>query len=64
MSVAYDFDISEVMQMPPKTRPNQFRDALADLSSKNPAASDFDVSTIIDNSFVDDAVARGLGKPS
>jgi NitT/TauT family transport system substrate-binding protein len=62
MSAAYDFDIQEVMQMPPVTRPHQFRDALDQIVSQDPRASDFDVSTIINNSFVEDAVARGLGK--
>jgi NitT/TauT family transport system substrate-binding protein len=62
MSAAYDFDILEVMQMPPITRANQFADALSDLTNRDPRISDFDVNTIIDNSFVESAVARGLGK--
>jgi hypothetical protein len=48
--------------MPPVTRPRQFKDALDQVASQDPRASDFDVSTIIDNSFVENAVGRGLGK--
>jgi hypothetical protein len=50
------------MQMPPVTRPRQFQDALVQVATQDPRASDFDVSTIIDNAFVENAVARRLGK--
>ncbi len=62
MSAAYDYDIGEVMKIPPVTTPDQFHDAQSMLAASNPNARDFDISSIIDNSFVESAVARGLGK--
>jgi ABC-type nitrate/sulfonate/bicarbonate transport system substrate-binding protein len=61
MSAAYDYDIGEVMRIPPVVEPGQFRDAQTQLAATAPAASDFDVQSIIDNSYVNDAIARGLG---
>src|SRR5579864_6218810 len=55
MSAAYDYDIGEVMRIPPVVEPSQFADAKAQLAASTPAASDFDVQSIIDNSFVNDA---------
>lgn len=61
MAATYDYDVGEVMQIPPVTRPEQFHDAITQLAESNPAAREFDASAIIDNSFVENAVARGHG---
>jgi ABC-type nitrate/sulfonate/bicarbonate transport system substrate-binding protein len=61
MSAAYDYDITEVMRIPPLVTPEQFGDAQSQLANTNSRASDFDVKSIIDNSFVKSAAGRGLG---
>jgi NitT/TauT family transport system substrate-binding protein len=61
VAAAYDYDIGEVMKIPPIVKPQQFKDALSQLATKNAKAKDFDVGSIIDNTFVESAVARGLG---
>ncbi len=62
LEATYDFDVGEVLQIPPVTKPEQFNDALGQLSAQVPKAKGFDVNTIIDNSFVLNAVGQGLGK--
>jgi ABC-type nitrate/sulfonate/bicarbonate transport system substrate-binding protein len=62
VGAAYDYDITEVMELPPRVHRAGFHDALAQIAKTKQSASDFDLSTIIDNSFVESAIARGLGK--
>jgi NitT/TauT family transport system substrate-binding protein len=54
-SAAYDYDIGAVLRIPPAIKPEQFHDALTQLAATNPKATDFDVKTIIDDSFVENA---------
>jgi len=61
MSAAYDYDIGEVIKLPPVIKPEQFKDALGMLESANSKVTDFDLSTVIDDSFVENAAARGVG---
>jgi ABC-type nitrate/sulfonate/bicarbonate transport system substrate-binding protein len=62
-AAAYDFDIGEVLRVPPYIKPEQFGDALANLQVADPSKlSDFDVKSVIDDSFVESAATRGVGK--
>jgi len=60
----YTFDVTELFRIPPVTTPDLFGDALIQLSKKTAKAKGFDVSKIIDNSFLDNAMSRGIGKTS
>jgi len=61
MSAAYDYDIGEVIKLPPVIKSEQFKDALSMLQATNTNVSDFDLSTVIDDSFVENAAARRVG---
>ena len=60
MSGAYDFFTREVTPSVPMARPEQFADAIAILGDKNEKIKGVDVSRIVDPSFVQSAVDRGL----
>jgi NitT/TauT family transport system substrate-binding protein len=60
MSGAYDFFTKEVTPAVPMPRPEQFADAVAILGDKNDKIKTVDVSRIVDPSFVQSAVDRGL----
>jgi NitT/TauT family transport system substrate-binding protein len=61
-SAAYDYDIGEVLRVPPMITPEQFHDALAQLTAADPAkVGDFEITSIVDDSFVENAAARGVG---
>ena len=62
MSAAYDFYVNDVYPTAPFPAPEMFADSLAELAKKNPALKNFDVSKILDRSFVQSAVDRGLTK--
>jgi NitT/TauT family transport system substrate-binding protein len=62
MSAAYDFYVNDVYPTAPYPTPEQFADSITELSKKNPALKNFDVSKILDRSFVQSAVDRGLTK--
>ncbi len=61
-SAAYDYDIGEVIKLPPVIRANQFQDALALVKASNPNVTDFDLNSIIDDSFVENATSRNVGR--
>ena len=56
--------MTELFRIPPVTTPDLFQDALTQLTKKTAKAKGFDVSKVIDNSFLDDAMSRGIGKTS
>jgi len=60
MGVAYDFYASEVAQVLPYPKPEQFTDAIAALSVSNPKIKDVDLARLLDSSFVQSAADRGL----
>jgi NitT/TauT family transport system substrate-binding protein len=63
MTAAYDFDIGEVIKLPPVIKAEQFHDAITLVTTADPTKlRDFDVNSMIDDSFVEDAAARGVGK--
>lgn len=63
MSYTYDFYVGQVYPMAPFPRPEMFRDSVAELAKSNPNLASFDVNAILDPSFVQSAVDRGLAKP-
>lgn len=62
MSATYDFFMSEVIAVQPYPRPELFVDSIAELAKRNEKVRGFDAAKIVDLSFVQNAVDRGLGK--
>jgi len=54
----YDFYAKEVLPAVPYVRPEQLKSGLAELAKTNPNLKNFDVSTMIDNSFVENAARK------
>ncbi|MFI5268402.1 MAG: ABC transporter substrate-binding protein [Chloroflexota bacterium] len=64
MNNAYDFYVGQVYQPAPFPKPEMFQDSIAELSKTVPALKNYDVTKILDPSFVQNAVDRGLAKSS
>lgn len=62
MSATYDYYVGKVIPALPYARPDQFTDAAAQLGKKNEKVRTFDVSRLLDDSFVKSAESRGLAK--
>lgn len=60
LEAIYDANV-KVFQSLPYTKPDQFADALEELGKGNAKIKDFDLSKLIDNSFIDSAASRGIG---
>jgi NitT/TauT family transport system substrate-binding protein len=60
MRETYDFWINTVLKEPPSVVPEQFADTLSALGANNPKMKDVDVKSIIDPSFIQNAVDRGF----
>jgi hypothetical protein len=60
--VAYDYYAGQVIQSVPLPRPEQFQNALEQLSKEKSQPGGFTISSMLDSSYVDDAVRRGLDK--
>ncbi len=58
----FDFYANKVFRIPPATTPELFQDSITQLAEKNPRAKGFDLKMMIDNSFVENADKRGVGK--
>jgi NitT/TauT family transport system substrate-binding protein len=63
LGVTYDFFVGQVTPQYPLIKPEQFTDALKYLSASNEKIKDFDLSTILDNSFAQSAFDRKVGGP-
>ena len=64
MRETYDFWINKIIRQPPTLTPEQFSETLASLAKNNPKVKAIDINRMIDGSFVQNAVARGLaGQP-
>ena len=63
MQATYDFFVGEVIPAQPFPRPEQFADAVQQLSQKNAKVRDVDLSKLLDPSLVQSAVDRGLAGP-
>ena len=62
MGSAYDFYTNEVIPAQPFPRPELFGDAITALAARNDKVKGFDASKIVDQSFVQKAIDRGLDK--
>ncbi len=62
LGIAYDFYANNVHVSLPAPRPEQFADAKATLGEKNEKVKNFDLSKLLDDSFVKSAADRGLDK--
>ncbi|HEY8694227.1 MAG TPA: ABC transporter substrate-binding protein, partial [Chloroflexota bacterium] len=62
LDAAYDFFAGKILPTIPDVKAEQFKDAVDGLSKTNPAIKSIDLSTVIDDSFVQDAAKRGVGK--
>ncbi len=62
MRPAYEFTADETMPALPYPKPEQFKDTLEQLSVKNEKLKNFDVTKMLDESFVKSAADRGLDK--
>ena len=60
MRSTYDFWINKVLKQPPAIVPEQFADTLAALAPNNPKVKDVDIKSMIDTSFIQNAVDKGL----
>ena len=60
MRETYDFWINTVLKEPPSVVPEQFADTLSALAANNPKMKDVDVKSIIDPSFIQNAVDKGF----
>lgn len=60
MTATFDFFANEVVAAVPTPRPELFVDAIAVLAAKNDKVRTFDARSIVDASFVESAVKRGL----
>jgi ABC-type nitrate/sulfonate/bicarbonate transport system substrate-binding protein len=64
LEATYDFSAAEVFHNPPLTTKEQFKDSVDELGQSEPKAKTFDLNSLIDNSFVEDAAKRGVGSGS
>jgi NitT/TauT family transport system substrate-binding protein len=62
VNLTYDYYTREVFPLLPDPKAELFADAIEQLSKTNDKVKGFDLSKLIDPSFVNDAKARGLGK--
>jgi NitT/TauT family transport system substrate-binding protein len=60
LEVTYDYYVNSVYAAVPAPRPELFKDSIEQLATQNKAIAGFDANTIIDGSFVQSAVQRGL----
>jgi hypothetical protein len=62
MAATYDFYAKLVTQTQPFPKPEMFADAQAILGAKSDKVKSYDVTKMLDTSFVQSAVDRGLDK--
>lgn len=62
MSRTYDFFVGKVIPPLPYPKPEQFTDAQAVLGATDEKVREFDLSQLLDPSFVQDAASRGLDR--
>lgn len=60
LEATYDYYVGKIYPAVPAPKPELFKDVIEQLVAQNKAAAGFDASTIIDGSFVQSAVQRGL----
>jgi len=62
LNATYDHYVVTVIPSAPFVRAEQFADAIATLGKLNPNVASFDVKKILDESFVQSAIDRGIDK--
>ena len=62
LDAAYDFFALKILPSQPDVTAAQFSDTVENLSKTNPAIKSVDLSKVVDDSFVQDAIKRGVGK--
>jgi ABC-type nitrate/sulfonate/bicarbonate transport system substrate-binding protein len=62
LNVAYDYFTEKIIVDQPYPRAEHFADAVAQLAETNPAVRDFNMAGLLDASFVQSAVERGVGR--
>lgn len=60
LDVAYDYWTNHVLRVPPKLKASDFEGFVEELAQRSDKAKGFDPTRMLDNSFVDAAVAQGL----
>ena len=60
LDVAYDYWTNHVLRVPPSLKLSDFKGFVDELAQRNEKAKGFDPSKMLDNSFVEAAVAQGL----
>jgi ABC-type nitrate/sulfonate/bicarbonate transport system substrate-binding protein len=60
LDVAYDYWTNHVLRVPPSLKLSDFHGFVDELAQRNEKAKGYDPSKMLDNSFVDAAVAQGL----
>jgi NitT/TauT family transport system substrate-binding protein len=60
LDVAYDYWTNHVLRVPPTLKLSDFKGFVDELAQRNDKAKGYDPSTMLDTSFVDAAVAKGL----
>ncbi|HEY2594788.1 MAG TPA: ABC transporter substrate-binding protein [Chloroflexota bacterium] len=63
MQQTYDFWVNKILTEPPSITPDQFADTVNALAANNPKIGDVDVKSMIDTSYVQNAVDKGLAAP-
>jgi len=62
MDAAYDFLVKEALASLPAPKPEQFKDAVDILAKTNPKVASFNVTAVLDDSFVKNAADRHLDR--
>jgi len=62
MSVTYDFYALSVAPTQPFAKPDMYADSQTTLGASDPKVKAFDVAKLLDSTFVQSAVDRGLDK--
>lgn len=62
MSDSYDFWIGKVLKEPPVLTPDQFADTVTAMAANNPKVKDVDLNKVIDGSYVQNSVNKGLSQ--
>jgi NitT/TauT family transport system substrate-binding protein len=63
MRETYDYWINQVLKQPPALSSDQFADTIRALAVNNPKVKEVDLNKMIDPSFIQNAVNKGLAQP-
>jgi NitT/TauT family transport system substrate-binding protein len=63
MRETYDYWMNQVLKQPPALAPEQFADTIRALAVNNPKVKEVDINKMIDPSYIQNAVNKGLAQP-